>query len=220
MPAHGCLVFDLDGTLVDSVPDLTACINRVLGMRGLPPLSAAQITGMVGDGAGVLLRRVFGVHQMLPDDRALHDFMADYTAHTTDQSVPYPGVTTMLEQLHAHGHVMAICTNKPELPARQLLQQLGLARFFTAIGGGDSFAVRKPDPGHLLGTIAAAGGNPRRAVMIGDHANDIQAAQGAGVPGVFVRWGYGKAEMAAHAAATAERAGDLIGIIANLIRAG
>ncbi len=220
MPPPTCLIFDLDGTLVDSIPDLAACINRVLATRGLPPLSPAQVTGMVGDGAAVLLRRVFGFYKMLPDDDAMKDFLTDYTAHTADESVPYPGAIATLQQLHAAGFIMGVCTNKPEAPARQLLQQLGIAHLFAAISGGDSFAVRKPDPGHLLGAIAATGGTPRRAVMIGDHANDMQAAWSAGVPGIFVQWGYGGAEMAAGAIAEASRFEEIPGLVEILFSHG
>ena len=157
---------------------------------------------------------------MLPDDRAMADFLDDYTAHTSDESIPYPGVVETLDLLAQAGFRMAVCTNKPEAPARQLLDQLGLARYFAATGGGDSFPARKPDPRHLLETIAAAGGSPRHSVMIGDHANDIEAAFGAGVPSIFAHWGYGSPAMAEGAVAEAQNFSELPELIQALLRRG
>ncbi len=185
------MLLDLDGTLVDSVPDLAAALNRTLAAHALAPLGNDAVTGMVGDGASKLVERGFGARGVCADAAMQARFLADYTAHASDHSRTYPGVMEGLEQLRARGWTLAVCTNKPEAAARALLVALGLAPFFASVGGGDSFAVRKPDPGHLLATLSAAGGEVGRCVMVGDHHNDIIAATDAGVASVFVRWGYG-----------------------------
>jgi phosphoglycolate phosphatase len=184
------LVFDLDGTLVDSVPDLAAALNRLMVARGLAAFSLPEVTGFVGDGVAALVQRGFAARGAAQDAAALAEFNADYNAHAAERTVPFPDVPATLGLLAGQGWRMAVCTNKPETPARSLLAALGLARFFAAIGGGDSFSTRKPDPAHLLATLAAAGGEPRRAVMVGDHHNDINAARGAGLPSILAAWGY------------------------------
>lgn len=217
MPPNACLVFDLDGTLVDSVPDLTSSVNRLLAARDLAPLQVPQIVAMVGDGAQALLARVFAARGLRPDASAMDDFLADYEAHAADRSVPYPSVPETLRILAELGYIMAVCTNKPEQPARRVLEELDLARYFAALGGGDSYPTRKPDPGHLLAAIKAAGADPVRAVMIGDHANDIKSARGANVPAIFAAWGYGPPEMAEGAAFTADAFGEIPGLAARLL---
>lgn len=185
------LVLDLDGTLVDSVPDLAAALNRLMVSRGLATFEEASVTAMVGDGVRALVERGFAARAVAVDDKAVADFMADYTVNAAVLSRAYPGVADTLATLATAGWTMAVCTNKPEIPARALLTALGLDHFFAAVGGGDSFAVRKPDPGHLRATLAACGGDPTRTVMVGDHHNDILAATGAGVRSVWAKWGYG-----------------------------
>ena len=187
-------VFDLDGTLVDTVPDITAALNRRLEAAGLAPLSAAQVKPMIGDGGRVLLELGFGAHGAPVPDDALAHFVEDPALEGGELSQPFPGLVELLGELAAQGWRLAVCTNKPEKPARALLARLGLLDHFRAVGGGDSFAMRKPDPAHLLLTMGAAGGG--RAIMIGDHQNDMLAARGAGVPAVFVGWGYGPVAMA------------------------
>jgi phosphoglycolate phosphatase len=187
-----CVVFDLDGTLVDSVPDLTASLKRLMSARGLPSPDQIAVTAMVGDGAKALLDRAFSAIGAAQDAAALPDFLADYTGNAAVLTRPYSGAEETLEALRAAGWTLALCTNKPELPALALLEALDLRKYFTAIGGGDSFPVRKPDPGHLLATLAAACGDPEKAVMIGDHHNDIDAGRGAGVRTIWARWGYGR----------------------------
>jgi phosphoglycolate phosphatase len=197
------LVLDLDGTLVDSVPDLAAALNRLMGQRSLAPFTWPEVAAMVGDGAAVLIERAFAARSRRPDAAALDGFLADYGANAARETRAFPGVEPALRELAARGWRLAICTNKPLAPARALLAALGLDGFFAAIGAGDSFATRKPDPAHLLATIAAAGGTPGRAVMAGDHRNDVIAAAGAGIPCIFAAWGYGAPEMAEGAAAIA-----------------
>ncbi len=214
-----CMILDLDGTLVDSVPDLELSLNRLMAARGLAGFGYPAVAAMVGDGAAVLVERAFAAHGRTPDASALDDFLTDYGANTAGASVAYPGVEATLRQLFADGWKLAVCTNKPEVPARSLLAALGLNGLFAAIGGADSYPMRKPDPGHLLATLASAGGTVDRSVMIGDHKNDVAAALGAGVPCIFAAWGYGPHEMAAGAVAVAEDFPQAAHIAAGLLRA-
>lgn len=210
------MVFDLDGTLVDSVPDLAAALNRLLASRSLAPFSRPEVARFVGDGARVLLERAFTARGTAPDARALPDFLADYGANAAVETEPYPGVRETLERFAAAGWRMAVCTNKPEAPAHTLLAALGLAPFFAAVGGGDSFPVRKPDPGHLRATIEAAGATPAQAVMAGDHHNDVLSATGLGMPSIFAAWGYGPPDTGDHASATAHSFPDLFTLATRL----
>jgi phosphoglycolate phosphatase len=186
-----CLVLDLDGTLVDSVPDLQGALNRLMAARGLAPFTAAATQAMVGDGARVLVERGFAARNARMTDGDYDHFIADYTVNAASLSRPYPDVAATLQALANTGWTLAVCTNKPEIPARALLGTLNLDHFFEAIGGGDSFPVRKPDPRHLLATIAATGCDPVQAIMVGDHHNDIHAAIGAKVRCIWAKWGYG-----------------------------
>ena len=197
------LLLDLDGTLVDTVPDLAAALNRLMRSRSLPIFSHPQVAAMVGDGVSVLTARAFAAHGRVPDDRAVGELLADYTANVAVDSRLYPDVLPVLAGLAADGWQLAVCTNKPERAARALLEALGLMPLMCAVGGGDSFPVRKPDPAHLLATLARAGGHAGAAVMLGDHRNDVTAAGQAGLPCIFAAWGYGPREMAAGSAAVA-----------------
>ena len=189
-------IFDLDGTLVDSAPDLHAALDRLMAARGLAPFTRPEVIAMIGDGAKVLVERALAARQRPFDAAALDHFLADYTAHSAVETRLFPGIEAALDTLARDGWRMAVCTNKPVGPARDLLGALGLLDRFAAIGGGDSFPVRKPDPAHLLATIEQAGGLGAGAVMIGDHRNDVAAARGAGIPCIFVGWGYGPLTMA------------------------
>lgn len=203
------LLLDLDGTLVNSVPDLTASCNRVFAPRGLTPFTAAEVTPMVGDGAGMLVRRAFAARGREASQADLDDFLADYLAHVADRTLAYPGVPETLDGMARTGWRFAVCTNKPAAPARAVLEALGLLRFFAAVGGGDSYPVRKPDPAHLLATLGDAGGDPAAAVMVGDHHNDLAAASGAGLPCIFAAWGYGPVGTGDTATAVASRFDEL-----------
>ncbi|WP_237213748.1 phosphoglycolate phosphatase [Falsiroseomonas oryziterrae] len=189
-------VFDLDGTLVDSAPDLHAALDRLMAARGLPGFARAEVVGMIGDGARALVERALAARGQGFDPAALEAFLADYTAQAAVETRAFPGIEAALDALQDEGWSLALCTNKPEAATRELLAALGLTGRFDAVAGGDSFPVRKPHPGHLLATIAAAGATPGMAVMVGDHRNDVAAARGAGVPCVFVGWGYGTLAMA------------------------
>ncbi len=184
------LLLDLDGTLVDTLPDLLASLNRVLTPRGIEPFGAAEVRGMIGDGAWALVQRAMAARDRVAVPGDLDALLADYTAHAA-QSVPFPGVTSGLTRLAQAGWRLAVCTNKPERAARALLDALGWTAYLAAIGGGDSFPVRKPDPAHLLATLHQAGGTIEGATMLGDHQNDVLAATGAGIPCIFAAWGYG-----------------------------
>ena len=212
-------MLDLDGTLVDSVPDLAAALNRLMQARGLPGFAEAAVTRMVGDGARVLVERAFAAQGRSPDAAALGDFLADYGANAAVRTRAFPGVAETLQALADAGWRLAVCTNKPVAPARSLLAALRLDGFFAAVGGGDSFPARKPDPAHLAATLAAAGGVPARAVMAGDHHNDLLAAAELGMPAIFAAWGYGPPELGAQAAAVAQRFSDLPAIAARLLAA-
>jgi phosphoglycolate phosphatase len=196
-------LLDLDGTLVDTVPDLAAALNRLMAAHGLAPLSLAETAAMVGDGVAKLVERAFAARGGTFDVAAVAAFSADYSVHVAVESKLYPGVAETLRALAGEGWRLAVCTNKPEVATRALLAVTGLAPLFAAVGAGDSFPVRKPDPAHLLATLRAAGGKPGGAVMAGDHRNDVLAARGAGVPCVFAAWGYGTPAMAEGAAAVA-----------------
>jgi phosphoglycolate phosphatase len=196
------LVFDLDGTLVDSAPDLRAALNEMLRERGLAPLSLPQVRRMIGDGAAALVARALEASGIEPGRaaNALPRFLQLYEADAVRLTRPYPGVPETLTALRRRGYRTAICTNKPQHATYTVLDGLGLLPLFEEIAGGDRFAVRKPDPGHLLGLIDQMGASVRAAAMIGDNENDAAAAHGAGVPLVLMRYGYARVEPASLAA--------------------
>jgi phosphoglycolate phosphatase len=211
------LILDLDGTLVDSVPDLLASMNRLTAVKGLAPFAAPELAAMVGDGVSVLVQRAMEARGRQATREDTDAFLTDYAAHPAVHSRPFRGVPPTLRALRQEGWRMAVCTNKPEAPARALLDALGLLQFFDAVGGGDSFPVRKPDPAHLLATIRAAAGDRATSVAVGDHRNDVLAASGAGVPCIFALWGYGPACMGVGAAATAKCFEDVPRIAVDLL---
>jgi phosphoglycolate phosphatase len=202
-----CAVFDLDGTLVDSAPDLHAALDRLMAVKRLPGFARAEVVGMIGDGVRVLLERAHAARGIALDEAGLQHFMTDYEANAAVLTRAFDGIPELLGGLRDAGWRLAVCTNKPEGAARVLLSGLGLDGHFSALGGGDSFPMRKPDPGHLRATLAAAGAAPEDAVMIGDHRNDIEAARGAGVHAIFAGWGYGPHSMAGGAPIAADVTG-------------
>lgn len=188
------VVFDLDGTLVDTAPDLMDSLNHSLAVGGL---GAADPTGFrthLGQGGKALIERAFAMaRRALPaaeHERLYELFLEHYGANLPGRSVPYPGVLDAIARLEAAGYLLAICTNKTEGFSRRLVEGLGMARHFAAICGQDTFAFRKPDPRHLVETIAKAGGDPERALMVGDSRTDIDTAKAAGIPVVAVDFGY------------------------------
>ena len=196
------LVFDLDGTLVDSAPDLQAALNEMLRERGLAPLSLPQVKRMIGDGAAAMVARALEASGIGPvgAENALPRFLQLYEADAVRLTQPYPRVPETLMALRRRGYRTAICTNKPQHATYAVLDGLGLLPLFDEIAGGDHFAVRKPDPGHLLGLIEEMGASVQRAAMIGDNEHDAAVARGAGVPLVLMRYGYARVEPASLAA--------------------
>jgi len=189
------LICDLDGTLVDSAPDLTAAVGDLLAAAGRAPLSEAAVRRMVGDGVAKLVERALAASGGVPDAGAMAGFVARYLAfyesRMTELTRPYPGAVQTLRDLKAAGWRLAVCTNKPERPSHRILAALGFDGLFEAVAGGDSFPVKKPDPGHVHGVLDALGAAPAEAVMLGDSLNDVLAARGAGVPVIAMASGYG-----------------------------
>ena len=187
------VVCDLDGTLVDSAPDLSGALNTVLAERGIPTVPFEEIRLLVGGGALVLIKRALarvGNPGRYDTARMLDRFLDVYRSRLTRESRPYPGVPGALRALAGHGHPLAVCTNKPEDLARRMLDELGLDFFGEAVVGGDTFAFRKPDRRTLEAATERAGGNPRRSVLIGDSLTDVETARNAGVPVILVSYGY------------------------------
>ena len=190
------LVFDLDGTLVDSVMDLRAALNEVLRERGHRALSRAEVKHMIGEGVPALVARALAASGADPAEApmALPRFLEIYEANPTQLSRPYPGVSETLATLRRRGYRTAICTNKPQQATLAVMQGLDLLPLFDGVAGGDRFPVRKPHPGHLLQLIAELGARPEASAMIGDNENDAAAARSAAVPLVLVRYGYARVE--------------------------
>ena len=184
------LLFDLDGTLVDTAPDLAGALNGVLREHGRETLEVDQVKILVGDGAVAMIERGFEASGGLPDtiENLRLRFLEIYAATLTRHSRPYPGVVATLERFHSAGHPMAVCTNKPQAPSEAILDGLDLVRFFGATAGGDRFPVRKPDAGHITGLLELIGASA--AVMIGDSMNDVAAARAADIPVIAVSYGY------------------------------
>jgi len=188
------VVFDLDGTLVDTAPDLLESLNHCLDMVGMKRAKPSELRRFVGFGGRVMIERAFEAHgRALADgelDRLYAAFIDDYLSGIPGKSAAYPGVVAALDRLSKAGFLLAVCTNKMERHSRRLLEALGLADRFQAICGQDTFPYRKPDPRHLFGTIEAAGGDVERSLMVGDSRTDIDTAKAAGIPVVAVDFGY------------------------------
>jgi len=188
------VIFDLDGTLIDTAPDLIDSLNHTIAAAGLAPVTFDDLTHLVGQGVRVMIRRAFDLRKTPLDEptanRLFDRFMEHYEAHMPGKSRPYAGVAECLDRLSAAGMRLAICTNKLEQLALPLIERLGLSDRFAAMTCGDTFSVRKPDARHILGTIERAGGDPAASVMVGDSVNDILAAHNAGVPSIAVSFGY------------------------------
>jgi len=188
------IVFDLDGTLVDTAPDLLDSLSHILGLNGMANTDVGMFRACVGRGGRALIERAYAAQNTpLPaaeHDRLLALFLDHYGLNIPGKSQPYPGVRPALERFAQAGFALAICTNKTEAFSRKLISSLGLDSSFAAICGQDTFAYRKPDPRHLTETILKAGGDRSRAVMVGDSQTDIDTAKAAGIPVVAVDFGY------------------------------
>src|SRR5580658_9697066 len=194
MTSARTVVFDLDGTLVDTAPDLISALNHVLDREGLPPVPLHAARNMIGAGARRLIERgleVDGRAVALEDlNRLTNDFIDHYAAHIADASRPFEGLEAALDELAARGCRLAVCTNKLEWLSKLLLDRLGLSARFAAICGADTFGIAKPDPAILRQTVARAGGQLSSTVMVGDAGPDIGVARRAGVPVIGVSFGY------------------------------
>jgi phosphoglycolate phosphatase len=192
--SQATIVFDLDGTLIDTAPDLAAATNHVLGLLGLAPVTVAELRPFIGHGSRAMIAAGVKLHGTpIGEDviSSLHDrFLEYYATNVAVSSRPYEGVPELLETLRAAGALLAVCTNKIERLSRLLLRELALESQFAAIAGRDTFHVCKPAAGHLTGAIAMAGGRPDRAVMVGDSEVDFATAQAADIPAIGVTFGY------------------------------
>lgn len=189
------LLFDLDGTLVDSAPDIHAAVNRLLLEMGQTPLAPETVRSFIGNGVPTLIARVLAATGQ-EGDPALWEsrFMHHYGADSATLTTLYPGVRATLELLSAQGHEIGLCTNKPEEPARHILRAFDLAHLFPVVIGGDSLPLRKPDPAPLHAAIAGLSARP--ALFIGDSEVDAQTAQAAAVPFLLFTEGYRKSPVA------------------------
>jgi phosphoglycolate phosphatase len=194
MTSAATIVFDLDGTLVDTAPDLINALNFVLSREGLAPVPLHSARNMIGAGAGRLIERGLeaeGRSVSLEElTRLTRDFIDYYAAHIADLSRPFEGLESALDDLEGRGYRFAVCTNKLEWLSKLLLERLGLSRRFAAICGADTFGVSKPDPAILKQTIARANGSLSLAIMVGDAGPDVGVARRAGVPVIGVGFGY------------------------------
>ena len=194
MSSPGIVVFDLDGTLVDTAPDLISALNFVLDREGLAPVPLQAARTMIGAGARRLIERALEVEgrQVSTDDinRLTKNFIDYYADHIANESRPFEGLETALDELAGRGFRLAVCTNKLEFLSKSLLDQLGLSARFAAICGADTFGVSKPDPAILRQTVARAEGRLSSAIMVGDAGTDIGVARRAGIPVIGVEFGY------------------------------
>jgi phosphoglycolate phosphatase len=192
--ARPIIVFDLDGTLVDTAPDLLDSLNHCLDSAGVPKVKDDEVRRYIGFGARTMIERAFARHgKPLADcelDVLQQRFIEHYAAGIPGRSRLFPGVPEALDRFAGKGYLAAVCTNKLEALSTKLLEGLGIADRFAAICGADTFSHRKPDPRHLIGTIERAGGDPERAVMVGDSLTDIDTAKAAGIPVIAVDFGY------------------------------
>jgi len=192
--ADATIVFDLDGTLVDTAPDLVRALNETMDIEGLPRVKLDTVRALVGQGARALIERAAALRGVTFTGERLEtltqEFIAFYRADIARESRPYPGALDAIDQLAALGAKFAICTNKRTDLSMQLLEALGIGDRFSAVVGADGVTQRKPHPEHYRASVNRAGGTVRRSVMVGDTGADVGAARGAGAPCIIVRFGY------------------------------
>ena len=185
------LIFDLDGTLVDSLPDLRAALNGMLLGLGRRQLAASQVRAMIGDGTRALVQRALGATGAVAGLEEAHSaFLQFYEAGLTRLTRLYPGVRESLADLRRSGARLGVCTNKSQAMSMAVLKAFGIADDFTAVVGGDAVPLRKPNPAHLLAVVEQLGARPGDAVMIGDGENDYTAARALGIPVILMSYGY------------------------------
>jgi len=191
------VLFDLDGTLIDSAPDLHVAANKLLEQENRRSVSLSELTDMIGDGVPKLIERAYeatgdGVREGTLGDLTKR-YLQFYEPHCADLTIAFAGAADCLKQLQSEGYDLAVCTNKPYVATLEILASLGLAEFFRVVIGGDTLpGIKKPDPRHLLAALEKLGLDPEQAVMVGDNANDVNAAKGAGIKVVVCRFGYTK----------------------------
>lgn len=190
------VVFDLDGTLIDSADDLGAAANRLLAAEGRRPLTGTEVRRFIGDGSRVFVQRAWAATGLPADDSALDGlvprFVAEYESDVAGNTRPYPGAIETVARLKTAGLKLAVCTNKPQRPAEMVLEQLGFAAHLDVVAGGDRFPYRKPDPRHLSDTVSLLGTTAGGTVMVGDNEHDMAVARGAGTGAVLVSYGYAR----------------------------
>ncbi|MEC9022137.1 MAG: phosphoglycolate phosphatase [Pseudomonadota bacterium] len=189
------VVFDLDGTLIDTLPDILAALNKIMVGEGLREIRAEEGKTFIGGGAYNLIEQAFSAIGIDPEDpkieTAFQQFLINYEKDPTSRSRFYPGVQDFLRTLQLSGIKMGVCTNKPVGLTRKIISKMAIDHYFEdAILGGDSLDIRKPNPQHLVGVIELMGLRPNNVIMVGDSETDIKAARGAGVPIVVVDYGY------------------------------
>lgn len=189
------IVFDLDGTLVNTAPDLHATLNHILKTNGYELVLKEVSQGLIGIGAKAMLRAGLADQGSTIDeveiDAMFEGFLSHYADNIDTYSLPFPGCVDCLNRLREAGAILSVCTNKRQNLADQLLASLGLSKHFAAIFGSDSVPAPKPDSGHIFATLEAANGDRDCAIMVGDSQTDERAAHNAGLPFIFVPFGYG-----------------------------
>jgi phosphoglycolate phosphatase len=194
------IVFDLDGTLIDTAPDLIGSLNIVFTREGLAPLPYESARNLIGGGVKAMLARALETERQifspLKFEQMVADFISHYSQHVADRSRPFPGLTDALDALAARNCRFAVCTNKLEHLSVLLLSRLELVDRFVAICGRDTFGIQKPDPEILRRTVAAAGGTMDEAIMVGDSITDIHTARAARIPVIAVEFGYSERPVA------------------------
>lgn len=190
------ILFDLDGTLVDSAQDLSAALNHVLRKAHRPEIDISRVRHMVGDGARALIIKGFSETGSLPDtsdiQEILEDFLEYYLHNISDRTTLFPGARQVIEALYEMDIPLGLCTNKAHKLSEKLIREIGITDYFSVLIGGDSFNYCKPDPRHLTSTLEQMKASADQAVMVGDSANDILAAQAANIPVIGVSFGYTK----------------------------
>ncbi|MDF1793517.1 MAG: HAD-IA family hydrolase [Thalassobaculaceae bacterium] len=199
-PRTRAVVFDLDGTLIDSADDLGAAANRLLAAEGRRALLESEVRRFIGDGSRVFVQRAWAATGDPADDSTLDAlvprFIAEYESDVAGSTRPYPGAIETMARLKAAGLAVAVCTNKPQRPAEMVLESLGFGAFVDTVAGGDRFPYRKPDARHLIATLDLLGVSAGVAVMVGDNEHDMAVARGAGTGAVLVSYGYARTPLA------------------------